>query len=170
LYLLAALAADYTGIQRLVFTERAGRFIGMTSPAATRDALAAVYPEVDTAYRESIPQPQQSVQLADQKLVMTLNNFRQRLSMLKPGGEVDVKVNVRRDLLIGWLGNTLNTESVPVESTHEFDLPLLTSRILERPSAFVVLVQNGQLMRAVDRLGLAVHIAQTVVKQQLKHQ
>lgn len=60
LYLLAALAEDYTNIRQLVFLENCdGRercFIGIATPTATRRALAIQHPALEKAYRVAYQQ------------------------------------------------------------------------------------------------------------------
>jgi hypothetical protein len=170
LYILAALAADFTSIQQFVFIEHENRFIGMASPSETRDALATFYPEVDNAYRESIPIFVPPMLSTEEKLTTTLHNFRNRLDNLRAGGEASAKEYIRKDLLYRILGHPLRIESVVVESTDNFDIAFLMSRILEQHSTFVALTQNEKLIGVVDRFELAVQIARTVVKQQMRRE
>jgi hypothetical protein len=53
LYLLAALAQEYTEIERLVFVEQdaARVFVGIAAPAAVRRALARRFPDYETVFR-----------------------------------------------------------------------------------------------------------------------
>jgi len=53
LYLLAALAEEYTNIERLVFVEQdaARLFVGIAPPAAVRKALAKKFPDLERVFR-----------------------------------------------------------------------------------------------------------------------
>lgn len=140
----------------------------MAAPGDIRDALARVHPEVNEIYTKSRAGEEESARADNRRLIGVLSQFIWDLGVQAPGGEESIKEFVRQEYLKHWLGASLNTNFVSVESTHEFDLPTLASKVLEYPSALVPLVQDGKLFRVIERSELASRIAKTVLKEQLK--
>jgi hypothetical protein len=81
----------------------------------------------------------------------------------RPGGEEQLRFLVNSK----WL-----SRSVPglikehVERSGPFD-PLATSQLLGVTTVLVPITEGGRLLKVIDRLGVAVEIARTVVERQL---
>jgi hypothetical protein len=185
LYLLAALAEDYTNIRQLVFLRNyAGRergFIGIATPTATRRALANQHPALEkayrVAYRYSLDDPSGQIKtLAPEdeaeKVVQGLMVGSEGGNILQAaGGENALKQYVEESLLRKWLGRDLITQSIECKDSDCEDQslkPLLLYRITECSAPFVALVQNQQLKGMVDRLKIAARVADTSLRQQLQ--
>jgi len=185
LYLLAALAEDYTNIRQLVFLRHtAGRercFIGMATPTATRRALAIRHPELEKAYRAayrySLDDPSGQIKTIApedeaEKVVQGLMMGSDAATILQTaGGEKTLKQLVEEPLLRQWLGRDLINQSVECKDGECDDKnlkPLLLYRIIECSSPFVALLQDQQLKGMVDRQKIAVLVADTSLRQQLQ--
>jgi hypothetical protein len=160
LYLLAALAADYTPVQRLIFVTGGAehRYLGMATPAGTRRLLATQFPAYEQAYLEQrAEQMQQSPkQLPQQQIRQILNVWPHKLP--SPGqDEAAVKVLVTAELLQGWLEPELVPSSVEWDGWPEDRR--MRYRILDEPTEYVALVRDGRLYRIVSRLALAAPLA-----------
>jgi hypothetical protein len=166
LYLLSALAADYTQIRQIVFMGSKDRFIGMASPAATRLALADSYPDLERVYRDSIPEPGQDFDSTQDKAAVVLQSFVWGVGSLALGGEAELKVWVTQELLERWLKRQLT--SVSVEASDQTVTALLLYRIIDREAPYVALVENGELVRVVDRQALADRIARDALEKALQ--
>jgi hypothetical protein len=178
LYLQAALAEDYMGLQEIVFLEdcdgQDNCLIGIASPAATRRALAAQWPILETNYREASEQSSasQSEQiLTPEDAVVDIIHYYILQFFQQEGGEEKVKVWVTKPLLKQWLNEALIVSSVEckgAECDSRKPTPLLLYRILNCSAPFVALVRNRHLMQMVNRHELAVTIADTALRQQLQ--
>jgi len=165
LYLLAALAEEYTGIERLVFVwEGAARlYVGMASPRAVREALASrvpaceivfrrIHAEVCQGTRDHITQVENiGYQWVGQLFEVTGPEPLRSL----PEGEFRELVSASN--LLEWLEGSLETES------REWDGSLpsetLYGRILSCQGSFVPLVHFGRLETVVNRHSLSHKIA-----------
>jgi hypothetical protein len=170
LYLLAALAKDYTGVRRIVFVETLGDrdncFIGMAMPAAVCRALARQTLQLEVAYRTArskIPvnpsgEPADEVELLIQTFLGELNSA---------GGEFLVKNEVTKPFLKQWLCQDLSVPAVEWDGSPP-DRPLLWYKIMGAESPFVALVSSQQLKLVVNRDAEALKIANTAIRQQLE--
>ena len=55
LHLLAALLADYTTVAQIAFTDEGAGYLGMCPPADVRRNLSSFFPDIEIAYRNSLP-------------------------------------------------------------------------------------------------------------------
>jgi len=176
LYLQAALAEDFMGIQQIVFLEdcdgQDNCLIGIANPAATRRALAAQWPNLDAYYFNAVYNPNSvspSVQThtPEDKVVNIIYNYLYQFH----GSEEGEKVWVTKPLLQQWLNRALIVSSVECKGadcdSHK-PTPLLLYSIINCSAPFVTLVQNRRVMRMVNRQELAVIIADTALRQQLQ--
>ncbi len=157
LYLLAALASDFTQIKQIVFVQQE-RFIGMASPFAIRRALAVKHPMVETAYRNSVLPPGVVTSSEIEEVTTVVEKFR-FVELPKVAEEVRIQEWVTQEKLGHWLGIDLNTETVRLQSPELLTNPRLISQIIESRSSFVAITYKEKLVKVVDRLELAVSIA-----------
>ncbi len=165
LYLLAALADDYTDIRRLVFVEKGAEriYLGMAGPRCVRRRLAIPFPEYQSAYRELV-----------QALIHAV------APGAPPGDEVKYIATawpaklpdeskptdrVSSDKLKEWLRDALVSE--PMQWDGQPETSLLLYRILARDDAYVALVNGRTLRKVVNRQQLAVRIAVRSLKHDL---
>jgi len=125
-----------------------------TSPESSqRRALAKAFPKIESAYRESMPLPEQSSadSVADLREIVD----RYSATMDRLGGEAYVKQ---------WLDPTF-IESWPGVDKSMVNLPggVLTRPIMEtmvkHEEPFVVLVKDGIVQQVVDRSALVTRLA-----------
>ena len=160
LYLLAALAADFTQIRQLVFVQQE-RFIGMAPPLAIRRALAVKHPEVELAYRNSaLP----SGVVTPSKEEEVTNVVKEFVVKMPRGIEAGIKEWVTQEELGHWLGIDLSPETVKLQSPELPTKSWLISQIIESGSPIVALTYDQKLVKVVDRLELAVSIAKDALK------
>jgi hypothetical protein len=157
LYTLATLVHEYTSVGWLLFLERGNNYVGMVRPANLRRALAQARPELEIEYRAAVTPPQPgSAPALDAGMVLqsTVTRFEQR-----PGGEEALKFLVDAS----WLrANVPGLNETRVERTGSFD-PLATWELLNASTPFVPVTDGTQLLKVVDRTGVAVEIARTAV-------
>jgi hypothetical protein len=178
LYLQAALAEDFTGIQQIVFLEdcdgQDNCLIGIATPTATRRALAAQWPILETNYREAIEKSSASpnVQtLTPEDKVVDIIFYYISQFFFQARSEEEVKVWVTTPLLKQWLNQALilaKVECKGAECDSRKPTPLLLYSVINCPAPYVALVQNRHLMQMVNRQELAVTIANSVLRQQLQ--
>ena len=153
LHLLSALCADYTQVRQIVFEADGYRFLGMCSPSQARRVLSRAFPDVEEAYRQSVPSPQEmSFDPADD-VNSIVDRFSEQMDML--GGEPNVKKWVEPHLIEDWPG--VSKDSVEVSGGAV--TPSLLEAIVRRQTPFVVLVRDGKVQRIVDRSALATRLA-----------
>jgi hypothetical protein len=111
LFLLASLLRALTSVRQLVFCDGAGRFIGMASPGAIVDGLAAAFPVLDGFARSLRESPVSSdIERETDRQTQAWNAaVNQTAASAKPKtSAADVerawKVGVRAPLLDRWLG------------------------------------------------------------------
>jgi len=172
LYLLAALAEEFTRIERIVFVERdaARIYVGMASPAAVRKSLATAFPDYERVFRQLVQNgllyrlpPAQFVQNVGSQWSGQLFTVRP-----EPGAtgvavqpialpEQDARKLVIRDLLLNWMGNSLETEARSWDGSPPSRA--LYAKILTANVPYVPLLNNGHLQTVVSRTELALKIA-----------
>ncbi len=137
LYLMAALTERLTDVRQLVFTD-GGRFAGMASPRSVREGLCAAFPQlaafhsamnVPVAPPAVVPPPQAMADDVERETHRWAERWRQ--NMQQEGG---VKVDVRRSLLLRWLGDRLVTRCI--EAGRELTV-LDVQQIVDSPIADV---------------------------------
>jgi hypothetical protein len=110
LYLLATLLQSLTSVRQLVFAHPGGHFAGMASPAAVREGLCAAFPEIanfDTTLRST-----GGSQDTEREIARCVNLWNAQMS----GIELNLKVGVRWQLVVGWLGERLITRCITIDA------------------------------------------------------
>ena len=153
LHLLSALCADYTEVRQMLFERDDNRFVGMCTPSQARRALSQAFPNVEAAYRASVPAPGEgSFNLIDD-VTYIVNQF--SVAMDRLGGEPNVKKWVEPHIIQNWPG--VNRDAVDLPGGVA-TVPLLAS-VVQRNTPFVVLVKDGNVLKVVDRAALATRMA-----------
>ena len=164
-FLLAALASDYTGIQELVFVDEGTRrhFIGLAAPLSAHWSLARRFPNYETAYRKIRSDLATPTSPAD-----TGSEVKGILEAW-PGefgwNEAASKEFATRASLSEWLCDCLDSAHI------EWDggplTPLIRFQINARPSQHVALTSNGDLVAVIDRFALATQAERHVLQARL---
>lgn len=165
LYLLAALAEEYTSIKRLVFVEQnaARLYLGMASPSAVRKMLARRFPGVQRAFRELQQGVGQQGEDASTQVMNIGYQWSGQLFRLKDQDpsklvtEGEFREIISSSKLSAWLGNDLETEFR--EWNGETTRPELYAKILSCSVPYVPLLTARRLDKVVDRNDLAIRIA-----------
>jgi len=165
-YLVAALATDYTKVEQLVFVRgQEERFwVGMIDPPTARDRFAEVFPQYERYYRDV-----RNVATAASDVNAPLDRDTEITTILMnwPGkfnwNEDQAKQIVTSDLLRRWLGGDLDTEALP----HGSLTPLLQYQVNLRPHRYTALTTDGRLIAVVDKSELATRTTQEVLYRQL---
>jgi hypothetical protein len=172
LFLLAALAEDYSRIQQLVFVERGGErgFVGMAVPGDIRRALAMVWPTLELSYQTikkqpPPPKPSQPGASIPSRIVFGFADW----NTFERGGkhvrEEDLVVKVNATLLHDWLlaiGRPLTVDSV--DWPGRSDPYLVRSLLFEFDAPYVALLRHRRLDRVVNRFDLAVRVARNTMR------
>ncbi|MDQ6774495.1 MAG: hypothetical protein M3024_16195 [Candidatus Dormibacteraeota bacterium] len=146
-FLVAALATDYTDVDALVFV-RAGKqrlFVGISSARAVRTRLAARFPGYEAAYRKVRADALASSAGSGDREVEEILSWRWAAA-LEPS-EAAAKVIVRGEELRRWLDGDLDDEAVPYGPLNR----LLRYRIATRQGRYAALTNGLQLVEVVDR-------------------
>jgi hypothetical protein len=168
IFLVAALAQDYTNVDAIVFV-RSGDdevFVGIASARAVRERLAAQFPIYEEAYRRA----QDVVPHVDQADKHRHPNVNKIKSILKHGKwqealagigakekeprtihEKDIKEIVSSKKLRQWLGAELDTECLPYRPLNA----LMAYRVVSRNRRYAALTLERRLKAVVDRDELA---------------
>jgi hypothetical protein len=172
LFLLAALADEYTRIDRFIFVEgdAARQYLGMASPSGVRRALARWFPDYDRVYRDVLLSARMDSQGDIEEL--------EKIGYQWPGfrfhrptaageplpfheepteAEKDVRELITRTNLLEWIGAEMETDSR--EWTGEPASRSLYARILTCNGAYVPLLSRGRLEMVVNRNQLALRLA-----------
>lgn len=169
LYLLAALAQEYTQIDRFVFVEHDGArvFVGTSAPATLRKALRRKFPDLERVFR----QVQQSLP-ASLDTLSEIQNIIHQWSMqplfsVEESGrlapEAEIKKLTTSASLREWLQSALETESRPWSGERPSDA--LYARILSSSIPYVPLVNGQRLEKVVNRADLATRLAMSLLSQ-----
>jgi hypothetical protein len=168
LFLLVALAEDYTGIESVVFrTTRGSRpscFAGIAPVASTRRALAAEFPNLQLAYvTTQIWKPLGPNQGVGEAASMTISNY------LTNSNEAVSKIEVTEAMLRRWLGLTLIVQGLPWrrDQPDRLDDPQRLWEIVQRSEPFVPLTNGEELLRVVDRQALTRRVAAAALEQSI---
>jgi len=171
LHLLAALAAEYTRIRRLVFVEQdsARVFVGMASPSAVRRALARHFPDIERQFLVLHGAAEQAG--PDLRQQVETIGFGWPLAPIRVGNQdppdLQPEASLRRLVdaasLRGWLANELEVES------RDWDGSTATrglyDRILNCDAPYVALLQNGRLEMVVDRNQLSRYLTALALRE-----
>jgi hypothetical protein len=169
LYLLAALADEYTGVERLIFVgQQAARvYLGMASPRAVRVALAGQFPSLETVFRTIFSAAGQGS--TDSVIQVESIGYQWEGAQFRTSGpepsklvqEAEFRELVSPANLFEWLAGSLETESREWDGSPSNES--LYGRILSCRGSFVPLVHNGHLEKVVNRHSLSQKIALSVV-------
>ncbi len=178
LYLLAALAENYTETRQIVFNEDDEYFVGIASPPNIRIALGARYPKLANAYRQAhgdaLKGPVDPLLpiIPSEEAKTVSQNYAAQLDLL--GGEITVSELVTKQLLQECLKETLIEPIVKCQK-EEYEAtppsPMLLYDIMNYPAPFVVVVDTLKphlVVKLVNRQKLAQQISQAFLRQQLK--
>jgi hypothetical protein len=173
LFLLAALADDFTRVERFAFVEggAARRYVGLAEPGAVRAALAVRFPDYSRVYASlrstAGPEPRYAVEMIVASWQSALAQ-QVPLSAAAPAAgdaavhEEALKVFVTATELNDWLSSVLDTGRVVWDGWPQD--PRLRATILGRDTAYVALVQDGRLDRVVSRDALALAVARSALR------
>ncbi len=165
LFLLAALAQEYTHIARLLIVadDADRRFIGLASPSGMRLALGSRFPQLETAFVEIL----NDVRKPGANISGQVQEFGFRWPHHSFGGdalrarESEFRELASPEVLRQWLGPALETYSRPWRRP-----PLgkrLYASMLNAPQPYIPLLQRGRLVAVVDRHDLAERLAAQAV-------
>jgi hypothetical protein len=166
LYLLAALANDYSTLQAFAFVEQGVKrtFLGMCTPAAVRKALACKFPVLAKVYvevTESLP----TGEPLDKRIRSVVYGWVMRPSFGERQGEIDVVEKVDAQRLWDWLtkaGQRFSTDSI--EWSGVSDPHMLRQILTEYSASHVALLRTGRLDRIINRSALAIRVAERALK------
>jgi len=153
LHLLSALCADYTEVRQMLFEAEGYRFLGMCTPSQARRALARQFPNVEEAYRGSVPSPQNVSFDPVDDVRYIVDESSSAMDVL--GGEPQVMRWVEPHLIKNWPGVSKDCVDVPGGA---MTASLLES-VVRLKTPFVVLVRDGIVQQIVDRVALATRMA-----------
>jgi hypothetical protein len=155
IFLLGALASDYTNVEALVFVRGGGEqlFIGLASPRAVRDRLACRFPEYEANYRKVRAEIAQVPILSPDHELDAILTSRWSESF-SPSEEASKLLPTAQDVR-EWLGEALEDEPLPYGPLS----PLLRYRIAVTAHPFAPLVHGERLVAVVDRDELVRRIA-----------
>jgi hypothetical protein len=173
LYVLSALADDFSNIRIFAFVEGGAKrtFVGFATPSAVRKALAVQFPYLEVAYlkikqvhtrtpagaRASVIVSNWSAHSFDQNPFEEPQSGAQR----QLAGEPNLRVKVNSDSLNDWLtriGRGFVYQSV--EWSGVVEPRLLRALVRDYAGAYVALLRGTSLDRVVNRLELAVRMAE----------
>jgi hypothetical protein len=174
LYLLAALADDYTAVRRLAFVSggAARVYVGLAEPRSVRTALAGRFPDYERAYAQLRARANGETQWQVARIV---GNWQTDLAAggvagapagagpdNPPAYEEAVKHLVTAEDLNDWLNGVLDTSSVTWNGWPQDRR--LRATILAQHADYVAITGNGRLDSVVSRDALALAIARTTFK------
>ena len=153
LHLLSALCAEYTEVRQLLLEAEGYRFLGMCTPSQARRALAGAFPDVEEAYRDSLPSPKEMSFNPIEDVSSIVDRFSSAMDRL--GGEPEVMRWVEPHLIENWPGVSKDCVDLPGGAVTTSLLEL----VVRRQTPFVVLVRDGIVQQVVDRAALATRMA-----------
>lgn len=145
LYLVAALADDYTSVDAIVFVQSGDErhFVGIASPRLTKMRVGMEFPAYELAYRKVRAEAAAPGPDADREVSEILT---WRWPQALDWKESEVKVHVSpRDLKV-WLRDALDDDPLNYGPL----TPLLRYRILTRSARYAGLVDRSRLVQVVD--------------------
>jgi hypothetical protein len=161
LYGLATLAHEFTPAEWLMFVEDNGKYVGMARPIHVRRALAAAQPELENDYR-ALTLPARAQEPAHFYAARVLDALAAAFAQ-HPGGEQGLRFVVSAQ----WIrDHVLELVRTQVESRGPID-PLATYLLLNKDTPFVPMTENGQVLKVIDRVGVATEIARQHLEQQI---
>ena len=162
LYALATLVHEYTAVEWLLFVDNGKSYVGMVRPAELRRALAVAQPQLEETYFQSYAPPHYAGMPPAHRAGQILAELTRRFES-QPGGEVAVRFLVDS----AWLKSQVPGLIAPsVERAGHFD-PLATFQLLQCDVPFVPVTKGRELLKVIDRVGVATELARTVVERRL---
>jgi len=156
------LAEAYTSVDWLLFINWGTEYVGMVRPGDLRRALALAQPELDEHYRRAYLSPESREMPSQQPAAQVLNALIQEFAG-RPGGEKALRFLVDSK----WITeNVRSISTVHVEHSGPFD-PLATYQLLQADTPFVPITKGQQLLKVIDRVGVATAIALSAVERRL---
>ena len=157
LYLLAALADDYSTIQAFAFVDLGveRRFLGLCRPGAVRKAIAQAFPTLAKVYADLSGQHAGVAAPVEAIVRIWVAQLFDGKSELDFGGKVSPQI------LSDWLshaGERLSRDSI--DWTGVSDSQLLRQILIGYRDPYVALLRNGRLDRIVNRSALVLQLAE----------
>jgi hypothetical protein len=172
LYLVAALADDFSQIQHLVFTEggAAEAFVGMATPGNVRKALAREWPTLEISYQTIKAEPPSSLSprragtTEQSRLIegFVAHTFKHDG---RDASETNIQVRVDAAKLHDWLnaiGRRLSVDSVDWSGV--VGPELVRSLLFQFDGPYVALLRQGRLDRVVNRLDVAIGVGRRALE------
>lgn len=164
-YLVAALAEDYTKVEQLIFVrgQEERLWVGMIDPATARERLAEAFPEYERNYRDVRNMAAAAGDVntpldKDAEITNILMNWPSKFGW----NEAQLKQIVTGDLVRHWLDPALDTEALP----HGPLTPLLRYQVNLRPRRYTALTADGRLLAVVDKCELATRTTDELLRRQ----
>ena len=164
IFLLAALAADYTSMRSLVFVHggQDRHFLGFAEPVQARSAMARVFSQYETAYRALRSEARANPTGEAEEVNFILQQWPGKFNW----NESAAKEFATPGSLSAWLDSILDDSSIEWQGTQ---LSMLVRYdILGRPGPYVALTSNGRLRAVVDRAALATSTAREALQKHLE--
>jgi len=180
LYLLAALADEYTNIERFIFVEQdaARIYVGMATPSDVRKGLGRRLPYLESIFRDT----QRNARLGSPNIEQEVSNIgfqwpSQQFEVESPVSagqcsqchavkydrkllpEKEVRQLMKASDIREWFGNVLETEFRDWRGNRA-TLKLYT-RIMTCNASYVPLLHDSHLEKVVNRHDLAKRLAET---------
>lgn len=167
LYLLSALAKDFTDVQQLIFVESLENheesFVGFVAPKDLCNAFAYENPNLETVYHRAFISGHTSYRQPEERIQRIIDQFispEERLEWMDDW--------VNQQLLRRWLQKKLIGSCLEIHCEPLSHKPFLFYRIIDRSAPFIALVEGRKLKFIVDRLKLASQVAEKTLRQQLQ--
>lgn len=148
LFLVAALAQDYTDVEALVFVRSRDKqvFVGIASPRDVRKRLARAFSSDDyeSAYRRACRDTAADTHDAAATIATVIDRWPAAIGGF---GEQSMADSVSSSALRRWMQEDLDIESVPSGPS----TPHLRFRIVSRPRRYIALTIGDRLDRVIDR-------------------
>jgi hypothetical protein len=162
LYALATLVHEYTAVEWLLFLEEGKTYVGLVRPAELRRALAVVQPQLDETYFQSYVPPHHPGVSPANRAGQVLAELTRRFEAL-PGGEESLRFLVNAE----WIATQVPGLIAPaVKRAGPFD-PLATYQLLQFDVPFVPVTKGSELLKVINRVGVATELARAVVERRL---
>lgn len=163
LFLLAALAHEYSNIERLVIVANDDdrKFVGLASPVGIREALGHRFPILEAVFADILNEAR--ALNADSKSQVELFGNRWTYHSFGDVNESDFRELVTEQVLKEWLGARLETHS---RRWHKppFGKRMYAS-ILNSPQPYMPLLRRSRLVVIVDRHELTERLAEKALSQ-----
>jgi TIR domain-containing protein len=195
-FLLAALASDYTRIQQVVFVDDGDRqhFIGLAAPMSARWSLARKFPRYETAYRKirsNLATPTPPTDTGQDDRPPPADTGQEPTPPADTGQEPTPPADIGSEvnsILEAWPQEFRWNEAATKEFASRASLaewlsdcldpesiewdggpltPLVRFQINSRPTQYVAMTSGGNLLAVVDRFALATQAERDVLQARL---